>query len=193
MIDKIKKTLKSVNEIESIKKELALARKEFDQAKKGLSEAESDMKKRIEKFDQMHKKAAEDNKQVNEKIKGIAVDFQKELNEFKTLRTKLSTEVVGQVAKDIRKEMDVYIMNIKQKIEKLNEAGSEIKEVTQNCKKMLASIDNIKDVSSNIKKEDFELSKYAHELRKNDKEKLNLMRKIDVLERLIAKQRRHQH
>ena len=38
--------------------------------------------------------------------------------------------------------------------------------------------------------EDFELSKHAQMLRNNDKEKLELMKKIDTLERLIARQRR---
>ena len=43
-----------------------------------------------------------------------------------------------------------------------------------------------------IKKEDFELTKYARHLMEADKEKLELMRKIDTLERLVSKIRRRE-
>ena len=41
-----------------------------------------------------------------------------------------------------------------------------------------------------IKKEDFELTQHHREMLKADKEKLELMQRIDVLEKLIAKLRR---
>ena len=46
------------------------------------------------------------------------------------------------------------------------------------------------EISRNIKQGDFELTKYANKLLEADKEKLELMRKIDTLERLISKMRR---
>jgi len=51
-------------------------------------------------------------------------------------------------------------------------------------------LNNIAEIGRRIKKEDFELSRYANEIWRADKEKLELMRKIDTLERLIAQIRR---
>ena len=45
---------------------------------------------------------------------------------------------------------------------------------------------------NHIKKEDFELTKFARNLAEMDKEKLDLMRKIDTLERLVSKIRRRE-
>jgi len=123
-------------------------------------------------------------------IRDVTSEFQSELNEFKTLKTKLSTQVVSQVCLDIKKELDVYIMNIKQKIDSLNIAAKDIEIISLNSKRVMESIDKLRQVSESIKKEDFELIKYSRELESNDREKLHLMQKIDVLERLIAKQRR---
>jgi len=57
-------------------------------------------------------------------------------------------------------------------------------------KNISTEINKFSDISKNIKKEDYELTKFANQLLDLDKEKLELMRKIDTLERLIAKQRR---
>lgn len=190
MIDKIRKTFKSVNEIEDIKNKLASAKKEIEDIKESLVNIEKGMKEKSERYEKENKVMLEEKKKAIDVIKSVGVDFQKELNDFKTLKNKLQTEIVSQVARDIRKEMDIYIMNIKQKIDSLNNAAKDIENISSNSAKTMESIDKLRAISSEIKKEDFELVKYAHELHNNDKEKLNLMRKIDVLERLIAKQRR---
>lgn len=190
MIDKIRKTFKSVNEIEDIKNKLASAKKEIEDIKESLVNIEKGMKEKSERYEKENKVMLEEKRKAIDVIKSVGVDFQKELNDFKTLKNKLQTEIVNQVARDIRKEMNIYIMNIKQKIDSLNNAAKDIENISSNSAKTMESIDKLRAISSEIKKEDFELVKYAHELHNNDKEKLNLMRKIDVLERLIAKQRR---
>ena len=56
-------------------------------------------------------------------------------------------------------------------------------------KDVATEIDKFKEIASQVNKGDFELKKCADELRKGDKEKLELMRKIDNLERLVSKMR----
>ena len=48
------------------------------------------------------------------------------------------------------------------------------------------------EISRSIKEEDFELTKFARHLMDMDREKLELMRKIDTLERLVSKIRRRE-
>ena len=49
------------------------------------------------------------------------------------------------------------------------------------------------EISKNIRKEDFELTKFARHLLEMDREKLELMRKIDTMERLVSKIRRKEY
>jgi hypothetical protein len=42
---------------------------------------------------------------------------------------------------------------------------------------------------SQIKKEDFELTKFANKIFETDREKLDLMKKIDSMERLVGERR----
>ena len=48
------------------------------------------------------------------------------------------------------------------------------------------------DISRNIKKEDFELVRHSRNLAEMGREKLELMRKIDNLERMLSKMRRRE-
>ena len=50
--------------------------------------------------------------------------------------------------------------------------------------------DKFMEISRNIKAKDFEMEKFAAELLKRDQEKLELMRKIDTLERMLASMQR---
>ncbi len=191
MIQKIKNALNASDDIEKIRSEIALARKELEKGMKSIATFEENMKERAEKEEKRDKELHDEKKQSIKEVKELCNDFQKEINEFKTMRSKLNTQIVNQVCIDIKKEMDVYIMNIRQKIESLNNAAQDIERISTNSGKVMESVDKLRQISSEIKKEDFELTKYASELHKNDKEKLNLMRKIDVLEKLVAKQRRN--
>ena len=45
-------------------------------------------------------------------------------------------------------------------------------------------------ISRNIKEKDFEMTHFARQLREGDREKLELMRKVDTMERLVSRMRR---
>lgn len=48
------------------------------------------------------------------------------------------------------------------------------------------------EITKDIKKEDFELTKFINKVNEENREKLELMKKIDTLERLIGRMRRSQ-
>lgn len=193
MIEKIKKTFEALDEIENVKKALVSAKKELEDAKKNILTIEKEMHNKAASYEQENKLVLQKQHEAVESIRKLSEEFQSELNDFKTMKTLLNTEIVNQVTTDIKKELNVYVMNVKQKIDELNTASKEILKVALNSSKTLESMEKLKQISSEIKKEDFELVKYANELRRGDKEKLELMQKIDTLERLISRMRRQQH
>lgn len=192
MIDKIKRVVKSAEEIETVKAALDSAMQEINEFKESMKKLESEFKEKIKVYDEANRKILTDKQVSLDKINSIGDDFQKELNDFKVMKTKLRSEVLEKASADIKEELSTYILNIKSKIENLNAAAEDIKKMCVNSKEMVGICDELKKISSSIKKEDFELTKYANFLQQNDKEKLELMKKIDTLERLVAKQRRRQ-
>jgi hypothetical protein len=190
LIDKVKKIIKSVDEIEDCKKELISVKKEMLNGLNYIKDIGSELKQLKENQEKENKELISEKVLIINNLKKVSDDFNKELNDFKLIKTKLKTDVVEKVSLDIRKELSIYIMNIKDKINQLNEAANEIENVSKNTGLILEEIKKFKQISSEIKKEDFELSKFANELRRNDSEKLNLMKKIDMLEKLVSKMRR---
>jgi len=63
-------------------------------------------------------------------------------------------------------------------------------EIGNKVNNLSSEIEKFTDISKNIRKEDFELTKFARQVLETDREKLELMRRIDTLERLISKTRR---
>lgn len=190
MLDKIKKALTSIDEIQTIKKELSNVKKELSNSKTIFDETILEIKENIKKQAKEHLDVLNKKEESLKKINEISEEFQKSLNDFKTMKSSLQTKIAQDVASDIKKELNVYIMNVKDKIETLNDASKEMKKASENTAEILSVFNKIKDIGSKIKKEDFELTAHAAELRRNDKEKLELMKKIDNLEHLIAKQRK---
>lgn len=190
MIDKFRKIVNSAEELESIKNSVKQGIKDFEEFKKRIQDTEKEFKQKLHSYEEAGKQIIDEKRQSISKLNKICDDFQKELNDFKTLKTKLRTDVIEKATSEMKEELRTYLLNVRGNIDKLNQAADEIKKLSTNTDQILGCLNDLKDVAKNIKKEDFELTKHAEQLRKNDKEKLELMRRIDTLERLIARQRR---
>ena len=150
------------------------------------------MKKKLEEIDLAEKIRQEKYHAEIKRITECGDSFQKELQEFKTLRRHLQTEIVTKVSTDIKKELEVYILNIRKKIDELNGVAESAAETRDTVLAVKNEIEKFKSIASSIKKEDFALHKHALELKTREKEKLELLRKIDQLERMVAQMRRRQ-
>ena len=82
--------------------------------------------------------------------------------------------------------------NFKKDSDNYNELKENINKITEKVNNLSEEINKFTEISRNIKKEDFELTRFAHQLIEMDKEKLELMQKIDTLERLVSKMRRQE-
>ena len=88
------------------------------------------------------------------------------------------------------KQLDVETDKLKKDVQSFNEAKSQIQGIVESVQATKAEIDKFIVISKELKTKDFELSNFAREIFKADKEKLELLKRIDYLETLIAKMRR---
>lgn len=65
------------------------------------------------------------------------------------------------------------------------QAKEAFKEIVSQVKHMQKELQHFSNVVSDFKEQDFQLEQYARELDKNDKQKLELMKRVDELEQLL--------
>jgi predicted nucleic acid-binding Zn-ribbon protein len=116
--------------------------------------------------------------------------LKKELYDFRLLKSQLQKTIMDKFERELDDELKVYSDKIKNDINEYNQLKDQMSSAVSQVKNISNEIAKLVDISKNIKKEDFELTKFSNQLKESDKEKLELMRKIDSLERLISKMRR---
>ncbi len=108
----------------------------------------------------------------------------------------LSTHMQSSVKQKIADDMAELTREVRAKLEGSERLKGEVSaaavSVNSELAKLRADLAKLSAVAAGIKAEDFELTKFAHQLQAADSEKLRLMQRIDSLELMIAKMRRQQ-
>ena len=125
-------------------------------------------------------------------IKNLREDFGKELYEFKLLKGQLQRKILEKFEEELQKDLEVNRESLSKDIENYDGLRKKMDEMLSKMSLTSDEINKFMEISRSIKKEDFELTKFARHLIEIDREKLELMRKIDTLERLISKIRRRE-
>ena len=125
-------------------------------------------------------------------IKNLREDFGKELYEFKLLKGQLQRKILEKFEEELQKDLEVNRESLKRDANEYNELRNKVSEILSRLNLTSDEITKFIDISKNIKKEDFEMTKFARQVVDMDREKLELMRKIDTLERLVSKIRRRE-
>ena len=125
-------------------------------------------------------------------IKNLREDFGKELVEFKLLKAQLQRKILEKFEEELQKDLEVNREALKKDTQDYNELRKKVAEILSRLNMTSEEINKFIEISKSIKKEDFELTKFARHLLEMDREKLELMRKIDTLERLVSKIRRRE-
>lgn len=126
-------------------------------------------------------------------IKDIKSDFEKELFDFKLLKGQMQRKIIEKFEEEMGKELKIQMDKLKGDSEKYNELKEKVEKITNTVNNASEEINKFVEISQNIKTADFELTKFARQLLDSDREKLELMRKIDTLERLVSKMRKPQY
>ncbi len=125
-------------------------------------------------------------------IKNLREDFGKELVDFKLLKGQLQRKILDKFEEELQKDLEVNRESLKKDTQDYTELRKKVAEILSRLNMTSEEINKFVEIGRNIKKEDFELTKFARHLLEMDSEKLELMRKIDTLERLVSKIRRRE-
>ena len=188
MLQKIKDLMKVKEEIDIINKNIQENNKiiselktELETLRKELSETKSNQQEFLKNF--------KENVNI---IKNLREDFGKELVEFKLLKAQLQRKILDKFEEELQKDLEVNREALRKDTEDYNGLRKKVTEIVSRLNLTTEEINKFIEISKNIKKEDFELTKFARHLIEMDRDKLELMRKIDTLERLVSKIRRRE-
>ena len=193
MIQKIKDLMAVKEHIDVIKNNLNYATNSMNDLKTQIESLKQQMN---ENMDSINDKNNEFFKNFDENlnvIKNLRQDFEKELFDFKLLKSQMQKKIIEKFEEELGKELQIQSEKLRIDADSYNELKENLTHITEIVNGLGEEISKFVTISRNIKKEDFELTKFANQLTQMDKEKLELMHKIDTLERLVSKIRRQEY
>jgi len=192
MIQKIKDLMTIREQIDVIKNNLNYTTNSMNDLKTEIGGLKQHINENMDDVNNKNNEFAKNFSENMELMKTIRQDFQKELFDFKLMKTQLQKNIMEKFEEELGKELKIQIGTLKNDSNTYNELKENINKITEEVNNLGEEINKFVAISRNIKKEDFELTKFANQLFEMDKEKLELMRKIDTLERLVSKIRRQE-
>lgn len=193
MLQKIKDLMAIKEQIDVIKNNLNYTTNSMNELKAEMGSLKQHVNSNMNEIDN---KRIEFFKNFNENIelmKTIRNDFEKELFQFKLLKTQLQKRLVERFEEELGKELKMQTDKLRSDAELYNGLKENLAQITGRVNNLGDEINKFVMISRSLKKEDFELTKFAGQLLEMDKEKVELMRKIDTLERLLSKMRRQEY
>tara|TARA_Y100000310_G_C20701273_1_gene830114 strand:+ start:1052 stop:1615 length:564 start_codon:yes stop_codon:yes gene_type:complete len=124
------------------------------------------------------------------KMVGVREDFEKALYDFKLLSGDMEKKLTAKFDEVLKDELKGYVDGLKKELGDVAELKESISAVKNELGTVQEEVKKFTSISSNIKEADFELTQYIKKVNDMDAEKLELMRKIDSLERLLARMKR---
>ena len=120
-------------------------------------------------------------------IKSLRGDFEKELYEFNLIKSQMQKKILDKFEQELQKDLEMSREALKKDVADYDAQRRNMGDVALRLKSANDGIMKFIEISKSVRKEDFELTKFARHLIEADREKLELMRKIDTLERLVSK------
>ena len=188
MITKIKELMDVKRNLEELNKSVSGNNKTISELKDELNELKNELSE-IKGSQKEFLKAFKDDLGV---IHNLRDDFGRELFEFKLLKGQLQRKILDKFEEELQKDLQLNRESLRKDTEDYNELRKKAAEMLSKMNLTSEEISKFLEISRNIKKEDFELTKFARHLIEMDREKLELMRKIDNMERLVSKIRRRE-
>jgi len=193
MIKKIKELMETKEQIDIIKNNLNYTTTAVDELKTEIDSLKHNVKNNLDDIESKSRDVLKNFQEDVEMIKGLRHDFEKELYQFKLLKSQMQKKLLEKFEEELGKELKMQTDKLQDDSEVYNELKENIGEMTIKVNHLGEEINKFLKISQTIKKEDFEMTRFASKLREMDREKLDLMRKLDTMERLVSKMRRHEH
>ncbi|MBL7054249.1 hypothetical protein ISS05_00660 [Candidatus Woesearchaeota archaeon] len=173
LVDEINSSVCSNNEaVNNLKNETTVLNKELNEIKENQKEFLTNFKDNLEVINQLRK------------------DFEEEIYGFKGLKDHAQKKILQKFEEELQRELSLQMENLKKDKGNYEELKKDMGGMAIKLSNLGQEIDKFMNISSKIREKDFEMEKFAKQLLEADGEKLSLMKKIDSLERLIARMRR---
>jgi chromosome segregation ATPase len=104
---------------------------------------------------------------------------------LKVLKSQLQSQLMDKVGEELQQLTSQF----QGKVDSISRLQEEMMLIAADVNKMREEINRFTTISAHIRNMDFELGNYAQKLRSGEEEKLQLMRQIDSLQRLVSKMR----
>jgi len=196
MLQKIKDLMHIKEEIDSLKNSFSDYKESFNSAKSELSELKSSIQSQraeINSLAESQKALIQQLQKSLSEIDEIKNSMKKELYEMNLIKSQVQNKILEKFDEELKKQLKINLETLKTEYDSYDNARKEMEKLVGKTSQLTDHINKITEISQNIKKEDFELTRFSREIFNADKEKLELMRKIDALERLVGQMRRNTH
>ncbi len=192
---KIQRIFSGIKDLMKIKEEIDVINKNIEENSRiisGLKDDLSELKKELGETNQVQQEFLKNFRENIHVIKSLREDFGKEIYEFRLLKGQLQRKILDKFEEELQKDLETNRESLRKDAEDYSELRKKAADMLAKLNLTSEEIGKFIEISRSIKKEDFELTKFARQLTEMDREKLELMRKIDTLERLVSKIRRRE-
>ena len=123
-------------------------------------------------------------------IEGLRERLKEEVGEMKILKSTLRERIVNDILQEVREEIVLGVDRLKTDVRAYNELKNELRSIHTEMATMKEEFKKFITISKHIREADFELTNHAKRLASADREKVELLKKVDSLQRLLGKERR---
>ena len=123
-------------------------------------------------------------------VQELKESFESELNELRMLKSRMHKTLLEDLKGEFKDEIASVRTSLVLESGSLNQLRAEVLSMGTQINAIKPEITKFTEISQHIKKADFDLNKYALRLDEANRDKLELLRKIDTLQKLISKERR---
>lgn len=196
MIQKFRDLLKVSENLEKVDNKLNVLHEETNFLKKNFEDIKESVNRVFDTLgevsrvhDRMLKAFTGDLKEISD----IKEKFREELFNFKLLKNEMQKQITSKFAEELEKEVEQRKEELKLDTGNYIKAKESIEGFAKELGAVKEELRKWVDISSRVKAADFELVRFAAKLKGAESEKLELMQKVDTMERLVGKLRRSQN
>ncbi|MDO8480791.1 MAG: hypothetical protein Q7S65_03140 [Nanoarchaeota archaeon] len=188
MFDKVKNVMHAAEHMDKLTDKF----EELIQTVQSHTEAVKSLKTEMDGLKDAQTKLSAGIKQDTSDFSGLKEDLKKEIADFKIIKSKMEKSIVESFEEQLKTELLPKFNKLETHVRKFEEMGDAVRVIGARVVKLSDDLAKFSEISASIKRVDFDLVNAAKQMKASDSEKLELMRKIDSLERLVSKMRRRQ-
>lgn len=143
--------------------------------------------KEVKAIGSVQKEIVEQLKEATEQMLLASKDFEKAATDIALIRPALEKKMLENFSKTIEQELATTTNKIYAQAAGFNATKDVFKEHIRVSQDAIKELEKFTVISKRLKETDFKLTTHAQEIEKNNTEKLRLMKRIDDLERMLAK------